>query len=66
MENLPEELKRIAYMRLENEDLSLTEIGQLFDPPLTKSMVYNKIKKITKIAEEFDKNIKNINGTDNG
>ena len=48
-------------MRLDNEDLSLTEIGQLFDPPLTKSMVYNKIKKITKMAEAFDKNVKNIN-----
>ncbi len=64
LDNLPEELRKIAYMRLDNEDLSLTEIGQLFDPPLTKSMVYNKIKKITKLAELFDKNVKNINNAD--
>lgn len=55
LENLPEELRKVAQLRLDNEGLSLSEIGELFDPPLTKSMVYNRIKKITKIAEELSR-----------
>ena len=55
LENLPEELRKVAQLRLDNEALSLSEIGELFDPPLTKSMVYNRIKKITKIAEELSR-----------
>lgn len=53
LDNLPEELKQIAQLRLENEELSLSEIGELFNPPLTKSMVYNRIKKLMNIAEEL-------------
>ncbi|MBB6061934.1 hypothetical protein HNP65_000356 [Thermosipho japonicus] len=48
------ELKKIALLRLENEDLSLSDLGKLFDPPLSKSMVYNRIKKIFKIYEELE------------
>lgn len=51
---LNDELKKIALLRLENEDLSLSDLGKLFDPPLSKSMVYNRIKKIFKIYEELE------------
>jgi len=53
LDAIPPDLRRLAKLRLENEDLSLTEIGELFDPPLTKSMVYNRIKKIFEIAENI-------------
>ncbi|QTA37344.1 DNA-binding protein WhiA [Thermosipho ferrireducens] len=56
IEVLPEELRNIALARLDNEDLSLSELGQLFDPPLTKTMVYNRLKKIFKIHKELTNN----------
>ncbi|MGB9615028.1 MAG: DNA-binding protein WhiA [Fervidobacterium sp.] len=60
LDALPNDLKELAKLRLENEDLSLTEIGELFDPPLTKSMVYNRIKKIMEFAERLKNNEERI------
>jgi hypothetical protein len=56
LEILPEDLKNIAITRLENEDLSLSDLGKLFDPPLSKTMVYNRLKKIEKIFENLESN----------
>ena len=53
LEMLSEELRRIAVLRLENEDLSLRELGYLMDPPMTKAMVYRRIKKIMDIASKI-------------
>ncbi|ABR31222.1 hypothetical protein SU69_06960 [Thermosipho melanesiensis] len=54
MDVLPEELKQLAILRLENEDLSLSDLGKKFTPPLSKSMVYNRIRKIFKIYEDLE------------
>ncbi len=50
---LPEGLRELAYLRLENEDASLKELGEMLDPPLGKSGVNHRLKKIEKIAEEI-------------
>ena len=52
LDDLPSDLARLARLRLENEDLSLAELGRLYEPPMYKSMVYNRLKKIMKIARE--------------
>ncbi|SHH19002.1 DNA-binding protein WhiA [Thermosipho atlanticus] len=54
LETLPEELRNIAIARLENEDLSLSDLGKLFDPPLSKTMVYNRLRKIYKIYKNLE------------
>jgi len=51
LENLPDELRKLVELRLEHEDLPLSELGELFEPPLTKSMVYNRFKKLEKLLE---------------
>ncbi len=43
---LTDELKKIAILRLENEDLSLSELGKCLVPPLSKSAINNRLKKI--------------------
>ncbi len=48
-DNLPDELKKVALLRLENEELSLSEIGEILG--VSKNVVYSMIKKILKIAE---------------
>jgi len=53
LENLPNGLKELAYLRIENTDMSLKELGEIMDPPLGKSGVNHRFKKIEKLADEF-------------
>ena len=50
---LPENLQQIALLRVENEDLTLKELGELLDPPISKSGVNHRLKKIDDIANEL-------------
>lgn len=52
LDDLPQDLVSLAQLRLENEDLSLAELGKLCEPPMSKSMVYNRLKKLMKIAKK--------------
>lgn len=54
IDSLDEELKQLAKLRLENEDLSLRELGELMTPRMSKSMVYSRMKKIMNIAKNLD------------
>ncbi|MBE7033371.1 MAG: DNA-binding protein WhiA [Ruminococcaceae bacterium] len=44
--------KQLAKLRLENFDLSLTEIGERMSPPMTKSSVNRRMKKLIDLAED--------------
>ena len=52
LESLPRPLREIAEARLNNPDANLTELGQLLDPPIGKSGVNNRLRRLTAIAEE--------------
>lgn len=51
--SLPEGLKEIAELRIENPDISLAELGKLLKEPIGKSGVNHRLKKISQIAEEL-------------
>jgi DNA-binding protein WhiA len=51
---LPESLKEIAEIRLNNQDLSYEEIGKLLKDPISKSGVYHRLNKINQIVEELE------------
>lgn len=53
IENLSEELQAVAWLRKENKDLSLDALGKKLNPPLSKSGVNHRIKKILEIAEKL-------------
>lgn len=55
LDNLPKPLKDIAYLRLEHPDYSLSELGALLDPPIGKSGVNHRLRKILEIAESYRK-----------
>lgn len=55
MDFLPEELKEIALLRLNNPDLSLRELGGLLKEPISRSGVNHRLKRLSKIAEELRK-----------
>ena len=51
MDDLPEELKEIAILRLKNPEASLKEIGEMLDKPLSKSGVNHRLNKIHEYAK---------------
>lgn len=53
LESLPDDLREIAVLRLENKDLSLEALGEKMVPKLSKSGVNHRIKKILDIAEKL-------------
>ncbi|MCL4078875.1 DNA-binding protein WhiA [Coriobacteriia bacterium Es71-Z0120] len=53
IETLPPALREMAELRLANPDATLKELGELADPPLTKSAVYHRIRRLVKIAEDL-------------
>ncbi len=48
---LPDNLKQVARLRLEYREHSLKELGEMLDPPLGKSGVNHRLRKIQEIAE---------------
>lgn len=56
LETLPESLQLIAELRLANPDTPLQDLGQLMDPPLGKSGVNHRLKRISVIADSYRDN----------
>lgn len=53
LEVLPEGLQELALARLENEDATLKELGEMMTPPIGKSGVNHRLRKISEIADEM-------------
>ncbi len=53
LENLPESLAETARKRLEYPEATLKELGELMDPPLGKSGVNHRLKKLSVLAEDL-------------
>ncbi|MBQ8201046.1 MAG: DNA-binding protein WhiA [Clostridia bacterium] len=54
LRSLPPALQEIAQKRLDNTDLSLTELGQLFEPPLSKSAVNHRMRRLMDIIRKME------------
>lgn len=50
-QNLPEPLRQMAEIRLEYPDAPLKELGGYFQPPLGKSGVNHRLRKLSELAE---------------
>ena len=53
LEQLPDNLAEVARLRLIHDTASLEEIGKMLDPPISKSGVNHRLRKICKIAREM-------------
>ncbi len=53
MSYLPEALRELAEIRLENTEISLKEIGEMLEPPVGKSGVNHRFRKIEQLAAEL-------------
>lgn len=55
---LPLSLREVAEIRLQDTDRPLKEIGEMLNPPLGKSGVNHRLRKISEIADELRRNKK--------
>lgn len=60
LNTLSAELIAMAMVRLENEDLPLKDLGQLLNPPVSKSGVNHRLRKLSQAAEELRSRNKEI------
>lgn len=51
-EGLPEALEEFCRLREAGPDLSLRDLGQMADPPLSKSALYHRVLRLERIASE--------------
>ncbi len=54
LDAIGDELSKLAQLRIKNAELSMRELGELMEPKMTKSMVFARMKKIMKIANEIE------------
>lgn len=56
LDSLPEKLREVAEVRLENPEISLKELGEILPSgPITKSGINHRIRKINEFAEQLQK-----------
>lgn len=53
LDSLSEGLMEIAVLRAENTEVSLKELGQMLSPPVGKSGVNHRLRKISEIADKL-------------
>lgn len=54
LEDLPEKLQETATLRLENPHCTLTELADFFSPPLSKSALNHRLRKLVALAKQHE------------
>ena len=52
---LPEPLQQAAMLRIANPEASLSDLAKLSDPPVTKSCLNHRLRKLFQLAEQAEK-----------
>ncbi len=55
MENLPPALREYVSLRIAYPGATLKELGSYADPPLSKSAIYHRVRRVEQMASEIDK-----------
>ncbi|CAM2884540.1 DNA-binding protein WhiA [Hathewaya histolytica] len=55
LQRLPQNLREVAELRIKYPDESLKDLGMMLDPPVGKSGVNHRLRRIEKIASELQK-----------
>lgn len=50
LQQLPDKLQQTAGLRLESPELTLSELAEEFDPPVTKSCLNHRLRKLVELA----------------
>ncbi|MGI6497471.1 MAG: DNA-binding protein WhiA [Oscillospiraceae bacterium] len=52
LHTLPEKLQETAALRMAHPELTLSELAEQFDPPVTKSCLHHRLRKLSNLAKE--------------
>lgn len=52
LDSLPDDLREIAYLRLENPEMSLRDLGQNLNPPISRSGANHRIQRLLEYADD--------------
>ncbi len=53
LDSLPNQLRELALLRVEYPESTLKELGEMLEPPLSKSGIAYRMRRLEKIAEEM-------------
>ena len=53
LEQLPDKLQETAALRLEYPELSLSELAAEFDPPVSKSCLNHRLRKLLELSRDL-------------
>jgi len=53
MDNLPPSLREMAQIRLDNPEAPLKDLGQYLDPPVGKSGINHRLRKLSALADDI-------------
>jgi len=52
-DKLPEQLRQVAELRLEYSEISLAELGKMLEPPIGKSGINHRLRRIVELADKY-------------
>ena len=52
LDSLPEKLRLSAQLRLDNPEATLQELADMMDPPVSKSAMNHRMRKLLQLAKE--------------
>ncbi len=58
---LTDDLRQVAQLRIDNEDSSLREIGEMCSPPMSRSAVNHRLKRLIAISDKLKEEGNNTN-----
>ncbi len=57
LDELPDKLREAARLRVDNPELTLAQLAELCDPPVTKSCYNHRLRKLAALAEKGDESL---------
>ncbi|MEW6172358.1 MAG: DNA-binding protein WhiA [Bacillota bacterium] len=65
LEGIPDELRELARLRLVHPEITLKELGELLHPPVSKSCVNHRLRRLSAIARRIRKKMESDGNKDN-
>lgn len=62
LENLPQELKELAALRLSHPEATLKELGEMMRPPVSKSCINHRLRRLSAIARRLAQEAEQVRG----
>ena len=52
LDKLSDKLRQTAELRLNNPEMSISQLAEMSDPPMTKSCISHRLRRLVELSEE--------------